>query len=89
VSSADHSSMIPTNAPIYLKNKDNTITSTDEPLWQAVDECKGGQEEVKMIIEEPYTDLEIVEQSALDHFNSILLKAQRLAVTATMSCIGA
>jgi hypothetical protein len=74
--------VIPTNAPIHLKNKDNTIISTDEPLWQAVDECEGGQEEVEMIIEEPYTNLEIVEQLALNHFNSILLKAQRLAAKA-------
>jgi hypothetical protein len=74
--------MIPANASIHLKNKDNTIISTDKPLWQAVDECEGSQEEVEIIIEEPYTDLEIVKQSALDHFNSILLKAQKLAAEA-------
>src|SRR5713226_5551390 len=82
VSSAHHSDVILANVSIRLKNQDNIVTSTDEPLQHAVDECEGGQEEVEMVIEEPYTDLNIVDQSTLYHFNSILQKAQRLAVEA-------
>jgi hypothetical protein len=85
VSFADHSGLILANMSIHLKNKDKIVTSADKPFQHAIDKCKGGtggQEEVEMVIEEPYTNLEIVKQSALDHFNSILQKAQRLAAEA-------
>ena len=51
----------------------------DEPLQPTIDECEGVQEEVEAESEERYGDLEIVEQSALDDFNSILKRAQQLA----------
>jgi len=37
-----------------------------------------------MDFEEPFCGLEIVEQSALDHFNAILQKAQTLVAQAEM-----
>jgi len=55
----------------YFKNKDKTNFPMDRPL----EECKGGQWEEEMDLEDPYNDPEIVEQSALNHFNAILQKA--------------
>jgi hypothetical protein len=42
----------------------------------------GGQGEEETDFEEPYDGLEIAEQTALDHFNAILQKAQILATKA-------
>jgi hypothetical protein len=47
-----------------------------------VEQCEGGQSEEETDLEETHDSLEIVEQSALDHFNNILLKAQELAANA-------
>ena len=49
---------------------------TDGPLQPVSVECEGGQETE---FEETFDGLEIVKQSALDHFNAILQKAQNLA----------
>ncbi len=65
----------------YVKNKDK-IVPTDRTLQPAVEECEGGQEEGEIETEEPCDCPEIVEQSALDHFSSILQKAQKLAAEA-------
>ena len=48
----------------------------------AVEECEGGQGEEETDFEEPYVEPEIVEQSALKHFNAVLQEAQRLAAAA-------
>ena len=58
------------------------IIPDNGPLQPAVKECEGGQREEETDLEEPYDDLEIVEQSALDHFNTVLQKAQSLAAKA-------
>ena len=56
------------------------------PLQSTVEECGGGQGEEETDIEELYDDgPEIVEQSELDHFNTILQKAQRIAAEAGKS----
>jgi len=59
----------------YLKIKDRLIIPTGRPLQSSVEECDSGQQEEEMDFEEPFCGLEIVEQSALDHFNAILQKA--------------
>jgi hypothetical protein len=58
-------------------DKDNTNTPTNKAFQPAIEKCESGQEEVEIVFEEQYDDLEIVEQLALDHFNSILQKAQK------------
>lgn len=68
--------------PAHLENKDKLIISDDIPLQPAVEECESGHEEEEMDIDGPYDGLEIVEQSALDHFNAILQKAQSVAAEA-------
>ncbi|KAN0111274.1 hypothetical protein V8E52_008649 [Russula decolorans] len=68
---------------IYFENKDNLIISDNGPLQHAVEECEGGQAEEEIAVKEPYNGLEIVEQSALDHFSAILQKAQRAAAEAS------
>ncbi len=47
-----------------------------------MEECEGGRSEEETDLKETHDSLEIVEQSALDHFNNILLKAQGLAAKA-------
>ena len=47
-----------------------------------MEECEGGQSEEETDLEQAYDSLEIVKQTALDHFNAILQNAQRLAVEA-------
>lgn len=70
--------------PAFLKNKDNLILSNDHDilLQPVVQECEDGHGEEEIHVEEPYNGLEIVEQSALDHFNAVLQKAQRAATEA-------
>ncbi|KAH9979690.1 hypothetical protein BJV74DRAFT_798251 [Russula compacta] len=73
------------------------IPLTDRALQQAVEECEGDQDEEEMYLEDSLEEcednqeeegmdledgLEIVKQLALDHFNSILQRAQNLAVEA-------
>jgi hypothetical protein len=60
-----------------LKNKDNLILSNDyDILFQpVVQKCKDGQGGEEIHIEKPHNGLEIVEQSALDHFKAVLQKA--------------
>jgi hypothetical protein len=86
VSSTNHSSSDSPSAAltvsVYLENKDQLIILNDRPLQPAVKEGEGGQREEETDIEEPYDGFEIVEQSALDHFNAILQKAQQLAAEA-------
>ncbi len=57
------------------------IVHTDGPLQPAIKECEGVQE-VEMESKEQCDNLKIVEQSALNHFNAILKKAQELGVEA-------
>jgi hypothetical protein len=52
------------------------------PLQPAIDECEDGQEEERTDSEEPCDELEIIEQSALDHFSATLRKAQYLSAQA-------
>jgi hypothetical protein len=66
----------------YVENIDKINNPNDRHLQPAAEECGGGQREDEIDIEEPYEGLEIVEQSALDHFNAILQKAQGLAALA-------
>ena len=63
-----------------LENK--IVVPTDRSLQLAVGGREGGQEELEANFEELYKGVEIVEQSALDHFNAILQKAQCLAAQA-------
>ncbi|KAH9993115.1 hypothetical protein BJV74DRAFT_795644 [Russula compacta] len=63
----------------FLENKDKLIIPTNRPLEHAVGECGGSQEDEEMVIDKSSYGLEIVEQLALDDFNAILQKAQRLA----------
>lgn len=56
------------------------IIPADRPLSTCG--VKAGQGEEETNLEKQYDGLEIVEQSALDHFNSILQKAQKLAAKA-------
>ncbi len=58
----------------YLENKGKLNIPADRPIESDQDE--------ETDLEEPYDDIEIVEQTALDHFNAVLMKAQRLAVKA-------
>ena len=55
------------------------VISNDRPLQPAVEECEGGQTEEETDLDD---GLEIVEQSALNHFSAILQKAQSLAAEA-------
>ena len=59
-----------------------TIIPDDTILQPAVGMCEGGQREEEIDIEEPCYDLEIVEQTALEHFNAVLQKAQEVAAEA-------
>jgi hypothetical protein len=82
VSSANHSGSDPDlTASSHFGNKD---TPPDTPLQPAVD-CEDGQREDSDSEEEEsvlYDDLEILEQSSLDHFNAILQNAQKIAAKA-------
>ncbi len=60
---------------------DQIIVHMDGPLQPAIKECEGVQE-VEMESKEQCDNLKIVEQSALNHFNAILKKAQELGVEA-------
>ena len=56
------------------------------PLQSTVEKCGGGQGKEDTDIEELYDDgPKIVKQSELDHFNTILQKAQRIAAEAEKS----
>ena len=65
--------------PRLLQNKGILIDSDDRPLQPAVGEWEGGQVEEEINIDDC---LEIVEQSALDHFSAVLQEAQRAAAKA-------
>jgi hypothetical protein len=80
VSSANHFGF--DSASAYFGKKDKFIVFNSGPLQPAVEEYEADQEGGEIAIEEPYDGLEIIEQSALDHFNSILHKAQRAAAQA-------
>jgi hypothetical protein len=56
------------------------IIPTNRPLPLSI--VDAGQREKKTNLEKQYDSFKIVEQSALDHFNSILQKAQKLAAKA-------
>jgi hypothetical protein len=58
------------------------IIPANRPLQPADEKDEGAQGEDRTDLEESYDGLEIVEQSALDHFNAVLLKAQRTAAKA-------
>jgi len=79
VSLAPNQSLIFTSA--YLTNKDTFIIS-DGTFIQPVEEFTDGQEKEKTDVENLYDGPEIVKQSELDHFNAILLKAQKHTVEA-------
>ena len=66
---------------LLISEKDIIAIPADSLLYHIVEECKDGQREEETDIEEPY-DLEIVKQSAFDHFNATLQRAQRLAAQA-------
>ena len=54
-----------------------TPTNILQPMPE---ECESGQKEEETNLDNQYDgDIEIVEQSELDHFNAILQKAQTLA----------
>ena len=72
---------IPLTTSIYFENKDKTLIPTNRPLQPANEKYEGGQREEETDFEE-FCDLEIVEQSALDHFNTVLQKAQRIVAKA-------
>jgi len=65
--------------PRLSQYKDILNDPDDGPLQPAIGEWEGGQVEEEIDVDDC---LEIVEQSALDHFNSVLQKAQRAAAQA-------
>lgn len=75
---------LPLTASSHAKNKDNVdIRSLDSPLDSPPQPAEGDQWEKEIDLDDPSDDdLEIVEQSELDHFCAILQKAQRLAADA-------
>ncbi len=65
--------------PRLSQNKGILIDPDDRPLQPAVREWEGGQVEEEINVDDC---LEIVEQSALDHFSAVLQEAQRAAAKA-------
>src|SRR5260221_11395018 len=65
--------------PRLSQNKGILNDPDDRPLQPAVGEWEGGQMEEEINVDDC---LEIVEQSALDHFSAVLQEAQRAAAKA-------
>jgi hypothetical protein len=78
---AAHSGQFLTDSMLILEINNPNI-SDDTILLPSVEVCEGDLTEEGSDLEDPCHGLEIVEQSALDHFHAVLQKAQRLAAEA-------